>query len=108
MSAPIRKACAQVPLPGGKYKHGYTVSVGRTHADDTVRLAREIPYGSEAWKERYGRRNSAESRNGVLEGLGLKRMSVHGQDACHVTVLQADCVANQRTLVRLIREATTR
>ena len=36
-----------------KYKHGYTVNVGRTHADGTVRLAREIPYDSPAWKERY-------------------------------------------------------
>jgi hypothetical protein len=89
-----------------KYKHGYTITVGRAHADGSVRLAREIPYGSEAWKERYGRRNSAESRNSVLERLGLKRMPVHGQNACHVIVLQADFVANQRTLVRLIREAT--
>jgi hypothetical protein len=47
-----------------------------------------------------------ESRNSVLERLGLKRMPVHGRNACHVTVLQADFVANQRTLVRLIREAT--
>jgi hypothetical protein len=88
------------------YKHGYTVTVGRTHSDDTVRLAREIPYGSPAWKERYGRRNSAESRNGCLERLGLKRMPVHGMASCHVTVLQGDFVANQRTLIRLIREAT--
>ncbi len=89
-----------------QYKHGYTITVGRTHADGTVRLAREIPYGSPAWKERYNRRNSAESRNGVLERLGLKRMPVHGLDSSHVTVLQGDFVANQRTLVRLIREAT--
>lgn len=89
-----------------EYKHGYTIAIGRTHADGSVRLAREIPYGSPAWKERYGRRNSAESRNSFLENLGLKHMPVHGQDACHVTVLQADFVANQRTLVRLIREAT--
>ena len=89
-----------------RYKHGYTIDVGRTHADGSVRLAREIPYGSPAWKERYGRRNSAESRNSVLERLGLKRMPVHKLAACHVTVLQGDFVANQRTLVRLIREAT--
>jgi hypothetical protein len=88
-----------------KYKHGYTTTVGRTHSDGSVRLAREIPYGSPAWKERYGRRNSAESRNGCLERLGLKRMPVHGLTSCHVTVLQGDFVANQRTLVRLIREA---
>jgi DNA-directed RNA polymerase subunit N (RpoN/RPB10) len=82
------------------------VTIGRTHTDGTVRLAREIPYGSPAWKERYNRRNSAESRNSVLERLGLKRMPVHRLTACHVTVLQGDFVANQRTLVRLIREAT--
>jgi hypothetical protein len=96
----------ECPYLETEYKHGYTVAVGRAHADGTVRLAREIPYGSQAWKERYGRRNCAESRNSVLERLGLKRMPVHGRNACHVTVLQADFVANQRTLVRLIREAT--
>lgn len=89
-----------------QYKHGYTTTVGRTHSDGTVRLAREIPYGSPAWKERYGRRNSAESRNSLLQRLGLKRMPVHGLASSHVTILQGDFVANQRTLVRLIREAT--
>jgi hypothetical protein len=89
-----------------KYKYGYTTTVDRTHADGSVRLAREIPYGSPAWKERYSRRNSAESRNSVLERLGLKRMPVHRLASCHVPVLQGDFVANQRTLVRLIREAT--
>ena len=32
-------------------------------------------------------------------------MPVHRLPACHVTVMQADFVANQLTLVRLIREA---
>ena len=96
----------ECPYLQAEYKHGYTITIGRTHADGSVRLAREIPYGSPAWKEHYGRRNSAESRNSLLEHLGLKRMPVHGQDACHVTVLQGDFVANQHTLVRLIREAT--
>jgi hypothetical protein len=100
------KPVPECPYLKTEYKHGYTVTVGRTHADGSVRLAREIPYGSPAWKKRYGRRNSAESRNSVLERLGLKRMPVHGQNACHVTVLLGDFVANQRTLVRLIREAT--
>jgi hypothetical protein len=89
-----------------QYKHGYTVHVGRTHADGTVRLAREIPYGSPVWKKRYHRRNSAESRNSTLERLALKRLPVHGLSAGHVTVMQGDFVANQRTLVRLVREAT--
>lgn len=101
----------ELPVPEcdylkAKYKHGYTVDVGRTHADGTVRLARELPYGSPAWKERYSRRNSAESRNGILEYLGLKKMPVHGISPGHVTVLQGDFIANQRTLVRLVREST--
>jgi hypothetical protein len=102
---------AQLPVPQcdylqAKYKHGYTVTVGRTHADGTVRLAREIPYGSLAWKERYNRRNCAESRNSLLERLGLKHLPVHGLSPAHVTILQGDFVANQRTLVRLVRQAT--
>jgi hypothetical protein len=91
---------------GTNYKHGYTTTVGRTHVDGSVRLAREIAYGTQAWKERFGRRNCAESRNSILERLGLKRMPVHGLASGHVTVLQGDFVANQNTLVRLICEAT--
>lgn len=85
---------------------GYTTVVSQAHADGSVRLAREIPYGTPAWQQHYGRRNCAESRNGVLERLGLKRMPVHGLPASHVTVLQGDFLANQHTLVRLVREAT--
>jgi hypothetical protein len=33
-------------------------------------------------------------------------MPVHGLAACYVILLQGDFVANQRTLVRLVREAT--
>ena len=87
------------------FKHGYTVNVGRTHADGTVRLAREIPYGTPAWKARYNRRNLSESRNSVLEGLGLKRLPVHGFPPGFVSVMQGDFLANLRTLVRFVREA---
>ena len=87
-----------------QYKHGYTITVGRTHADGTVRLAREIPYSSPAWKARYNHRNSAESRNSVLEHLHLKHLPVHGLQAGHVAVMQGDFIANLNTLVRLIRQ----
>jgi hypothetical protein len=89
-----------------QHKHGYTTTVGRTHADGTVRLAREIPYGSEAWEKLYHRRNCAESRNGILQGLGLKRLPVHGSPQGYGEVLLGDFIANQHTLVRLVREAT--
>src|SRR5206468_7083715 len=57
---------------------GFVVNVGRTLPDGSLRLAREVPYGSPAWQARYGRRNLSESRNGQLEGLGLKRMAAYG------------------------------
>lgn len=90
-----------------QHKHGYTTTVGRTHADGTVRLAREIPYGSPTWRKLYHRRNCAESRNSILQRLGLKRLPVHGLPRAYSEVLLGDFVANQHTLVRLVREATS-
>ncbi len=71
------------PLPDCPYlaadhKHGQVVNVGRTLPDGSLRLAREVPYGSDAWKKRYGRRNLSESRNGLLQGMGLKRLPSFG------------------------------
>ncbi len=108
------KSCrkdSQRPIPACDYlneqfKHGYTTTVGRTLADGSVRLAREIPFGSPAWKKLYHRRNCAESRNSILQRLGLKRLPVHGLPRGYSHVLLGDFVANQHTLVRLIREAT--
>jgi len=87
------------------YKHGYTVAIGRAHTDGSTRLAREIPYGSDRWKKLYHRRNSAESRNSVLQRLGLKRLPVHGLAAGHTVILLGDFIANQCTLIRLVSEA---
>jgi len=111
-----RKRCRQQPHPerpsldcpflAPEHKHGYTTTVGRTHHDGNIRLAREIPYGSPAWQARYRQRNAAESRNGILQHLGLKRLPVHGLDRGHVVVLQGELVANLNTLVRLVRQAS--
>jgi hypothetical protein len=109
------KAClhdAERPVPacdylGPQHKHGYTTTVGRTHADGSVRLAREIPYGSPTWKKLYHRRNCAESRNSIQQRLGLKRLPVHGLACAYSQVLLGDFVANQQTLIRLFRQATS-
>lgn len=85
---------------------GFVRNVGRTLPDGSTRLAREILHGSAAWLERYGRRNLAESRNGQLEGMGLKRMRSHGDERATKDVQVADFVINLRTLGRLVREAT--
>jgi hypothetical protein len=85
---------------------GQVTNIGRTMPDGTMRLAREIPYGSPPWKARYGRRNLSESRNGQLEGLGLKRMRSYGLKRNSKEVQLADFVINLRTLGRLVREAS--
>jgi len=70
-------------------------------------LAREIPYGSQTWKRRYGRRNLSESRNGLLQGMGLKRLPSFGLPRAHREVAIGDFLENLRTVSRLVEEATT-
>lgn len=109
-----QKACEQkagqappeCPYRAAHYKHGYTVHVGYTLPDGSVRLAREVPYGSQHWKARYGRRNLSESRNGLLEGMGLKRMPVYGLSRSRKEIALADLLVNLQTLGRLVQEAT--
>ncbi len=85
---------------------GFVVNVGRSLPDGSTRLAREIPYGSDEWDKRYGRRNLSESRNGQIEGMGLKRMQSYGRSRNGKEVQVADFIINLRTLGRLVREAT--
>ena len=108
------KACrenADRPVPdcpylGDKHQHGQVVNVGRTLPGGNVRLAREVPYGSDAWKKRYERRNLSESRNGTLEGKDLKRPDSCGLNGAHREVALGDFLDNLRTLSRLVQEAT--
>jgi len=95
------------PYLDRKHRHGQVVNVARTLPDGCLRLAREIPYDSEIWKKRYGRRNLSESRNGLLQGMGLKRLSSYGLSHAHRDVALGDLLENLRTLSRLVGEATT-
>jgi hypothetical protein len=90
-----------------KHKHGQVVNVGRTLPDGSMRLAREVPYGSDTWKKRYGRRNLSESRNGTQQAMGLKRLPSFGLSRAHREVALGDMLDNLRTLSRLVEEATT-
>mgnify|MGYP005846547537 FL=1 len=108
---PRREGEAVRPVQGCPYLDearpvGYVVNVGRTLPDGSTRLAREIPYGSPEWKARYARRNHSESRNGQLEGMGLKRMRSHGLARNAKEVQMADFIINLRTMGRLMMEAS--
>jgi hypothetical protein len=104
--APIQPV-ADCPYFDPERPLGCVVHVGRTLPDGSLRLAREIPYGSAAWQARYGRRNLSESRNAQLEGLGLKRLPQYGLARNTKEVQLADFLLNLRTLGRLVRQAST-
>lgn len=87
-------------------KHGLVKDVGRTFADGSSRLVRDVPYGGALWKQLYGRaRNAAEERNAKLEDWGLKRMGMYGRQRVRALVTVADMWVNLLTVVRLVREA---
>jgi len=114
LAAPTEQSQAQ-PLPpppecpyqAASYKHGQVINVGRTLPDGSVRLAREVPYGSQTWKLRYGRRNLSESRNGSVEHLGLKRLHSFGLPQGRKENAIVDFLGNLHTLGRLVHQATT-
>jgi hypothetical protein len=85
---------------------GQIVNVGATLPDGSMRLARDIPYGTKAWKARYGRRSLSESRNSQCQGMDLKRMRSHGLAHNQRDIQTADWLVNLRTMGRLVKEAT--
>jgi hypothetical protein len=97
---------ADCPYLAEDHALGYVLNVGRTLPDGSLRLAREIPYGSPEWHARYGRRNNAESRNGQVEGLGLKRMRSFALERNTKEVQMADLIINLRTMGRLLKQAS--
>ena len=106
---PLREGGPTAPPSGCPYLDrplGQVRNVGRAFLNGSLRLAREIPYGSQSWKARYGRRNMSESRNGQIEGLGLKRMRSFGLERDRKDIQLADFLLNLRTLGRLVREAS--
>jgi hypothetical protein len=97
----------ECPYQHPQHKHGQVINVGRTLPDGCVRLAREVPYDSPSWKKRYGRRSLSESRNGLLENMGLKRLPSSGLTRGFKEVVIGDLLENLHTLGRLVFEATT-
>ena len=102
-----RHPTPECPYQTSQHKLGQVVNVGRSLPDGSVRLAREVPYDSQLWRQRYGRRNLSESRNGSIEHLGLKRMHSFGLTGARKENASADFLNNLHTLGRLVQEATT-
>ena len=87
--------------------YGRILNVGERFANGSLRLVRDLPVGSPAWKRLYHRaRNASEARNATLEQWKLKRLPVYGGLRGKAFVYLADTWATLTTLARLVREAT--
>jgi len=89
------------------HPYGKIVNIGEHFADGSIRLVRDIPVDTLAWKRIYHRaRNAVEGRNAAFEQWGLKRLPVYGAPRGRATIFLADVWLNLTTLARLVREAT--
>lgn len=104
-----------VPYPPSECPHaapdshpyGKIINVGERFEDGSMRLVRDIPVGTPAWKCIYHRaRNAVEGRNSAFAHWHLKRMPVYGAPRSRATIFLADVWLNLTTLARLVREAT--
>ena len=73
------------------HPRGEIRNIAERFADGSIRLVRDIPVGTPAWKELYHRgRNAVESRNATFENWGLKRLPVFGTPRSKALIFQAD------------------
>ena len=110
---PIAPIDALSGLPGEcpylttDHPYGQIVNVGEHFSDGSLRLVRDVPVASPAWKRLYHRaRNASESRNATFKRWGFKRLPVYGEPRGKALVFLTDVWSNLTTLARLFREAT--
>jgi hypothetical protein len=97
----------ECPYQAEDLPHGKILNVGERFPDGSLRLVRDVPVDSPAWKALYHRaRNASEGRNATHESWGLKRMSVYGLCRSKALSYLADTWSLLTTLARLVREAT--
>ncbi len=97
----------ECPYQGAAHPHGLIRNIAERLADGSLRLVRDVPFGSERWKQLYHRaRNAVEGRNAFFERAGLKRLPVYGEARSRALSGLADVWLNLTTLARLCREAT--
>lgn len=89
------------------HPYGRIFNLGERFANGSIRLARDLPVGSPAWKRLYHRaRNASEARNATFQQWGLKRLPVYGRPRGKAVTFLADTWSTLTTLARLVREAT--
>jgi hypothetical protein len=89
------------------HPYGRILNLGERFANGSIRLARDLPVGSPAWKRLYHRaRNASEARNATFKQWRLKHLPVYGGLRGKALTFLADTWSTLTTLARLVREAT--
>jgi hypothetical protein len=97
----------ECPYQASVYSYGNILNLGKRFANGSIRLVRDVPVGSTAWKRLYHRaRNASEARNAAFKSWDLKRLPVYGELRGKALAYLADTWATLTTLARLVREAT--
>lgn len=101
--APDTMAC---PFRDPAHPLGYTLRIGRTLPDGSLRLARDFKLDSPSWQLRIGRQSYAESRNANQARRHLTRSPWFGLDNSAKANFIGDILTNALNLVRFVRQAT--
>jgi hypothetical protein len=81
--APRRSLSApDCPYQRTDLPNGRIFNLAECFLDGSIRLARDVPFGSPTWKRRYHRgRNAVEARNATFQHWEFKRLPVFGLPA---------------------------
>lgn len=96
----------ECPFRTPKRPLGFTVTVGLTLPDGSLRLARDHAPGSPTWKFRHGRQSNSESRNAGQERRRLKRSPWFGLTNAAKAALIGDILILLGNVARFVREAS--
>jgi hypothetical protein len=102
-SALSRSTC---PFANADHSLGFSLNTALTLPDGSLRLARDLPVGSDTWQLRIGRQSYAESRNATQARRHLKRAPSFGLSNIAKSMLLSDTLSLAFNLSRLIFEAS--
>lgn len=94
------------PFANTDHPLGFSLGTALTLPDGSIRLARDLPVGSDTWQLRIGRQSYAESRNATQARRHLKRAPFFGLSNTAKSMLLSDTLSLAFNLTRLIFEAS--
>jgi hypothetical protein len=97
---------ATCPFANAEHPLGFSLNTALTLPDGSLRLARDLPVGSDTWQLRIGRQSYAESRNATQARRHLKRAPSFGLSNTAKSMLLSDTLSLAFNLSRLIFEAS--